>query len=306
MSKAEDIARELQRAIDGGDHAPGGMLPSIPELAMAHQVSEPTARAALGLLVHWGVAIAHQGRGYLVPPRRPTINRRPQDRYAHEKRRARSIDMGQEGGHVGALEFDAGMPPEQLRLMRAEFQRVELPADLALRFGVAAGTDALHRFYVVGFDIDGADVPQMLTHSWLLMSHIRGNPELLDPELEPWDGGTMHQLRTVGIEVDHALDEHTARRPMGVEPDLLQMSPGAIVMAMTKILVAVGGHVVEVSTSVVPADGLTLSYRVDLDRWPVHNDEVHWTATMMADRERQRASGAPDRVVPGLVIRPEE
>lgn len=42
---------------------------------------------------------------------------------------------------------------------------------------------------------------------------IESNPRLLDENEEPWKGGHLHQLYTVGIEVDHFV-----RTLIAVEP----------------------------------------------------------------------------------------
>lgn len=287
MSRADEIARKLQRAIDEGDIPPGGMLPSIPVLAGMEQVSEATARDALATLVHWGVVQGQQGRGYLVPLRKPPIDRRPQERYAHEKRRAVELDAGINREPVGALEYDAGIPTEALRL-RTRYTREPLSARLAERFEVRVGEPALHRHYVISCELPPEpEVPVMVSNSWLLMADVGGHPPLLDPDQEPWLGATQHQLRQVGIEIDHIQDEIRARRPEGAEPDLLGISVGSTVFHFTKILVSTEGQVVEVAESVVPADRTVVHYRVDLERWPIsQGTELDLTVATMRRQPR--------------------
>jgi GntR family transcriptional regulator len=49
--------------------------------------------------------------------------------------------------------------------------------------------------------------------SYIPKSLVDGNPAILDESNEPWPGGTLHQLSTVGIEIMKVVDEVTARMP---------------------------------------------------------------------------------------------
>ncbi len=65
--------------------------------------------------------------------------------------------------------------------------------------------------------------------SYLIYEMAAANPELVDAGNEPWPGGTHHELRSIGIEIDQITDEVTARTPQGDEAELPGMGQGVAV-----------------------------------------------------------------------------
>lgn len=63
-----EVASRLRIAIDRGDFAPSGKLPSQEQLAKTYGVSRPVIREALSLLKSDGLIITHQGRGQFINP----------------------------------------------------------------------------------------------------------------------------------------------------------------------------------------------------------------------------------------------
>lgn len=68
------IAEDLRAQIMDGTYAPGALLPSRNELADMYSVSAITARDALAVLSHEGLARAVRGRGHIVRRKRPRFN----------------------------------------------------------------------------------------------------------------------------------------------------------------------------------------------------------------------------------------
>lgn len=68
------IAEELRAQIMDGTYGPGALLPSRNELAGMYSVSAITARDALAVLSHEGLAQAIRGRGHIVRRKRPRLN----------------------------------------------------------------------------------------------------------------------------------------------------------------------------------------------------------------------------------------
>jgi GntR family transcriptional regulator len=89
----------------------------------------------------------------------------------------------------------------------------------------------------------------------------------LDAANEPWPGGTQSQLNTVGIEVDHIIDELTARPPYADESTKLDLEPGVAVIVLWKTSVDITGRVVEVSEVILPGDRTQIEYTTQLKRW---------------------------------------
>ncbi|MEW9548152.1 UTRA domain-containing protein [Nonomuraea sp. NPDC050783] len=131
---------------------------------------------------------------------------------------------------------------------------------LAGLFGVPVGTRVLERRFV--FYASG--VPSRLSCSCLLAADVEGTP-VADPGNEPWPGGNIGQLRSLGIEVDGDIVEETAvRMPTPEEAGLLGIGAGVPVFAITRQMFA-GGRVVEVADPIViPGDRA-----VRVDRIPV-------------------------------------
>jgi len=96
---------------------------------------------------------------------------------------------------------------------------------------------------------------------------IESNPDLLDVECEPWPGGTLNQLSTVGIEVDKILDKVIARPATASEAEVLEVRPGAPLLGIRKVSVDIDGRVVEVTDMVWPGDRIELQYETQLTRW---------------------------------------
>lgn len=68
------IAEELRAQITDGTYGPGALLPSRNELAEMYSVSAITAKDALAVLSHEGLAQAIRGRGHIVRRKRPRLN----------------------------------------------------------------------------------------------------------------------------------------------------------------------------------------------------------------------------------------
>ena len=62
--------------------------------------------------------------------------------------------------------------------------------------------------------------------SYIPKSFVEANPAILDDSNEPWPGGTLHQLSTVGIEIMKVVDEVTARMPSNTEAQEWDLPPG--------------------------------------------------------------------------------
>ncbi len=97
----------------------------------------------------------------------------------------------------------------------AEYRTTDATADLAGAFGVEPGTKLLHRIYRTLIHAERSAVS--LISSYIVYEVAAENPELRDAGNEPWPGGTFHQLRTIGIEIDRVVDEVSARPPQGDE-----------------------------------------------------------------------------------------
>jgi GntR family transcriptional regulator len=260
--KYAQMAADLRGKIEAGELAPGDPLPSEPELAERYGVSRTSARNGIKLLVAWGLVVVERGRGTFVRRPRTRVRRHATERYRREKSLVRHPEY--ERRTSGTVEQDAGLALSDITF-RAEFDVAPASPEIAGVFGVPEGARLLRRRYLHIPKGDG--VPLRAGDSWLLLSDAEKNPDLLRPELEPWPGGTQHQLSTVGIELDRITDSITARPPTPDEMQSLGINEGVSVLVLRKVSIATDERVVEVADVVMPGDRTELIYTVDLPRW---------------------------------------
>lgn len=255
------LADELAAQIADGALPPGSPLPSVPELARQRGMSQTNVRSAFRVLQEAGLVSTYQGRGTFVRVPRRKIRRNATERYNWEKRRAA---LSEQERAEWVAEKDAGIQRDDIDFS-AEFEQIDASPDLAARFKIIAGSQVLHRIYRTGTTQEQNSLH--INHSYIPLELVAGNPDLLDPANEPWPGGTLHQLRTVGIEVAQIIDEVTARPPSPDEARALGIEPGISVLAITKTSIDTQGRVVEIANTILAGDRTELVYTTDLEPW---------------------------------------
>lgn len=247
---AQDIADDLRSAIESGELPPGAVLPSERQMIERYGVSKGTVAKAIGILRVAGVVISERGRGVFVP-KRPPVRRISSERY--------KVDSGPQDTPATSFTADQGITWSEYRLDKA-YRWIEADERLADLFDVEAGTRILERRFV--FYSRGE--PSQMSRPCLLATDVAGTP-VADPDREPWPGGTIAQLRSIGIVVDDITESVTARIPTPEEASILRIGSGIPVLAITRRMLA-GGRVVEVADPIViPADRAILDYRIQLD-----------------------------------------
>lgn len=262
MAKAyERIADDIRQSIRTGQLKPGERLPSETVLAERYRRSVPTMREALRLLRDEGLIEKHHGRGSFVrQPRTPVL--RTNQRHQWEKDRARAPVEHRK--QTGSTEHDTGLTMNDL-VFRASYREIEAPKDIAEAFSVAEGTTLVERTYRTRYAAESA--PFTLVTSYLVRDIVAGNPDLLDASKEPWPGGTMSQLYTVGIELDRIEEHVSARPPTPEEAEELELPPGTAVFALRKISYDTTDRAVELSNVILPGDRTELLFTTRLERW---------------------------------------
>ncbi len=261
----EALAGELGEIIRTGELAPGARLPSIPDLARERGMSQSNVRLAFQHLQAAGLITTVQGRGTFVRLPVPRVTRDATARYAVEKQRAWSGDPAEL--HRAVLELDSPEVNSDEIEIHVAYSQTVADEQMADRFGIEVGAELLERIFET--ELATQHDHMSIVRSYLPVDLIKANPLLLDESNEPWPGGTMHQLATVGIEVDQIIDEVIARPPTVAEADHLGLGPGVSVFELQKIMIDVSGKVVEVGTVVFPGDRTLLRYTTKLPRWPV-------------------------------------
>jgi GntR family transcriptional regulator len=169
----------------------------------------------------------------------------------------------------GAAEHELGLSIDDTDMVPT-YSQIEAPAELAELFGIDVGAPVLARRYETRDRDSGYLVASSV--SWLPAALIAGNPRLLDQNEEPWPGGTMHQLYTVGVELAQIIERTGARPPIGSERDDWGMEPGDVLLTVRRISLDLAGRVVEASDAMYPA-GRTILESVTYLR-PLHDINI--------------------------------
>lgn len=246
------VAAELRRRIAAGVIPPGALLP--PEAALMDEfgVSRGTIREALGLLRVEGLILTARGRGTQVRPVLP-VRRLAADRYRRELERARN--PGAEPGTSFTADQGIGWRDYQLD---KEFREAPASPAWAELLQVEPGTPLLERRFV--FRAHGT--PEQMSTSCYPLELVAGTG-ITDPANEPWPGGNIAQLATLGVWVTQVRELVRARMPMPDEAETLQIPTGVPVLAITRVMMA-GARPVEAADIVRPADRAELAYEIDL------------------------------------------
>jgi GntR family transcriptional regulator len=108
-----------------------------------------------------------------------------------------------------------------------------------------------------------------MSNSYLLFRLVGGTP-IADPANEPWPGGNIAQLATLGVIISCVEESVAARMPSPYEAATLHIPTGVPVLTIARRMLAGPDRdsVVEVANIVIPADRIILDYTINLDVWP--------------------------------------
>ncbi|WP_256106819.1 GntR family transcriptional regulator [Streptomyces sp. ODS05-4] len=255
------IADDVRMQIERGDLRPGDSLPTLAELCERWSCSMNAARAAVALLKSQGLITAGRGKAprVRVPPRRVV---RSSDRHQAEKDLAARSES--ERAEVGEAETNLGMSIADQEFSSV-YEVIEADEQVARALGVPTGEQTLSRRYQSRDKRTGHLLSSSI--SYLPISLISENPEIMDATNEPWPGGTQHQLSTVGIEIMTMIDEVTGRMPTTVEVQEWGLPEGVPLLVCRRISLDGDGRVVEVSDADYPADRTELRFITPLESW---------------------------------------
>jgi GntR family transcriptional regulator len=149
---------------------------------------------------------------------------------------------------------------------KVEYLRIDASEELAGEFKLPSLEPLLQRNY----ETWTKEKAHLVLHSesFIPIRYIEGNPALLDQTNEPWPGGHWHQLKTVGIEIDRLSHSISAAQPTTRQRQDWNMEPGVPLLLVRTRSIDTQNRVVEVSTSIYPADRTTIGYVTQLSRWP--------------------------------------
>jgi GntR family transcriptional regulator len=255
--------------------APGESLPSEGDLSRDFGLSKTAVRDALTILVTEGLIEKRAGMAsrVAIPPR---VQHMATSRYAVELDRLRALD-GAEHPPVSAFTEDHDIEWDDYTVAADYQEDVARPRD-AIRLRLGVGDPVLRRElikYVRGR-------PTQLQTSVMPLVLIAGTP-VADPNRQPWPGGTIAELWSVGLVVVGVAEEATARMSTAAEMEALDLRAPGVVFDIERIFYAEPSpdwvtrfahllkgepwswpRAVEASTVVVPAPGVVLRWETEL------------------------------------------
>ena len=231
------IAHDLRTQILSGD---------LPREAPCHPRPNSSAATAVrgdrsgrrSALRSEGLIDSHQGRGVFVR-QRPTTRRLSIQGVADRT-----------NGALDSVEDVDG------RLEVLRYTPTAAPAEVADRLALPEGARVLarrFRFFV-------EDRPALLSDSYIPYDLVKGTP-VEDPENEPWPGGMLAQLRSLGLDVREITEDVATRTPTPDELHELGLRPGIPVFEVTRTVHA-ADRPVATSRLVIAGDRYVLSYRI--------------------------------------------
>jgi GntR family transcriptional regulator len=243
------VADELRQGIQGGTYAPGARLPTMEELRRVYGVSEIVIRHAVALLRQEGLVETRRGGGTIVRSR-PQVRRRAMERYAANSPEDAEPRTSFTADHaLGWREYQ----------LTTDYSQVPADEELAALFGAEPGAALLRRHFL--FYARGE--PEQISVDYLPLDLVEGTP-VADPGREPWPGGTVAQLASLGRPVSRIEESVSARMPDESETRTLRVAPGVPVFAILRRMIS-GDAVLEVCRHIViPADRVVLEYGIDL------------------------------------------
>ena len=165
---------------------------------------------------------------------------------------------------MGEAETNLGMSIND-QVFTSKYDTIAADVEMAKVFGITAGESLLRRRY----ESLSVRTGRLLSSSvsYMPVSLIEANPALMDENNEPWPGGTMHQLSTVGIEIASIVDEVTGRMPTTVEAQRWGLPDGVPLLLCRRISLDADSRTIEVSDADYPADRTELRFVTPLKPW---------------------------------------
>lgn len=255
----QQIAAQLREAIRTGRLEPGEKLPSIAEITESTGVAYATARQAVAVLRNEGLVDTRAGVGVFV--RQPHTRITFSSLEAIEEKENALLSDEERAKLDGSIERRTGLRLDQV-VFKPTYARTTANTDTPQ---FEAGTPLLQRTYEYRSAEDGTLL--MWSTGWLPVELIESDPRLLDEQSEPWNGGTHHQLRGVGIEIGRVINTVTARSTTPEEAREWGMRTADPMLVSRSVLKDINGRVVSVGLSTYPSDRTELEFVTDLPRW---------------------------------------
>lgn len=254
LPKFRQLAASLREAIDDGRLSPGEELPSEAEMRAGTGMSRDSIRKALALLEGEALIIRRHGAATRVAETAPA---RPLDasRYLDE---LRILKAGGDHPLRSAFTEDHGITWAEYTCKTDVSQEPATNED-AKRLHVPVGESLLRRRFLKS----GRGVPLQIQRSAIPWT-LAGETPLANPGQQPWPGGTIAELFSLGLEVTKVSEAVKSRLPRDDERRALRLETPGPVFDIVRVF-WVGEKPVEASRVIAPAERNILHYEVELD-----------------------------------------
>lgn len=242
----EEIAQELREAIQRGEYAEGDKLPGENIIMSRYEVARATAREALAVLRHEGLAVSRPGSGVFVQPRQKIV-RNSTNRYSRTRASSTSPfrSDSRTAGHQSDWEFTS--------------EEVPAPPKIADRLKIDSGQPVMrtsYRFFANG-------TPIQISQSWEPLEITRGTP-VERPEEGPVVG-VIARMDSIGQHITQVVEKVTARAAQTDEVRALDLpTRGAYVLTIDRTHL-VNDAPVETCDITFPGDRYELTYTIPVD-----------------------------------------
>lgn len=237
-----EIAREIRQAIIAGEYATGTLLPPEPELAGRFGASRSLVNRAMQALAAEGIVRPRQGHGTIVTWLPPMVH--SPARYSRQAREGKDA-RGAFDAEVRAL----GLEPRH----EITTEHVQPSGEVAEMLGMPSGevNSLVRRRRLLA-----SGIPVRLNVSWFPLK-IAGGTVLEEPG-PVIVGGVKSALAELGYPQTEASEQISVRLPTEDEANALEISPERTVLDIVHIGKTADGQVVEVTTTVTPANYLII------------------------------------------------
>jgi DNA-binding GntR family transcriptional regulator len=244
VTRWQDLADQLRRAISRGDYPPGSLIPRISDLIEQHHVSRITVRKAIAQLSAEGLIEPIRHRGTVVRER-PVRQRITRSRTVYRD-------------EIGYYFDPVAQPWRALRPPAIEWGPA--PYDIAPALGVPPGTEVLIRDRVMGDPQTGQ--PVQLATSYLPSGLARGT---ILAEADTGPGGIYDRLEEMGHGPLTWHEAVSARMPGPDEADLLRLPSGVPVLRIVRTTQSPDGQTLEINDTRLNAERFEIGYPVTRD-----------------------------------------
>lgn len=239
----EEIAAELRTAIVDGAYQEGARLPGENALMKTHNVARATAREALAVLRHEGLATARPGAGVFVAPRHRII-RDSTTRYSRTRASSTS-PFRSDARHVG-----------QTGTWEHSSAKTTASPEVGRRLNISPGNPVMETTY--RYLSNGH--PIQISRSWEPLAITEGTP-VEYPE-EGVAVGVITRMDRIGRHVDYVVERVTARAAQLTETTQLNLpNRGSYVLTIERTHF-VDDEPVETCDIIFPGDRYELTYTI--------------------------------------------